>query len=129
MCYHTPCDTPFFASFFTVKYSIPAPPFVVSIYYTSRYRSLQECYFLYVGGCQISHLFLIHRNTISNNYRASIRIIPLLAGIAAIALNGIDSIILDFFNDTHMVGSAVTLPIEKDNITCFWRVASVLPLP
>ena len=53
------------------------------------------------------------------------------AAIAGISLHGVDSSVLYFLNDTHMVGFSVLpvfiVPIKKDNITGSGFVTVVLP--
>lgn len=55
------------------------------------------------------------------------------AAIAGITLNGVDSSVLDFLNNPHMVGFSVLpvfiVPIEKDNIAGSGFVVSILPKP
>jgi len=72
--------------------------------------------------------FLIDRRTVPENHAITNSITALFTGIAAITFNGIDNAVFYFLNDTYVVGSAVTLPIKENNISCFWREAAVLPL-
>mgnify|MGYP006912885897 CR=1 FL=1 len=51
------------------------------------------------------------------------------AGIAGIALNGVDLSISHAFNDAHMVTFAIRLPIKEDDVAGTGGVAVILPLP
>lgn len=49
------------------------------------------------------------------------RILIDTAAIAGIALYGVNNTVLDFLNNSHMIGFIVTLPIKEDNYT--WELA------
>ena len=67
------------------------------------------------------HLFLVHWDTITQNLKMSQRIVPFLATISSITLDGVHSAILNSFHDANMVSAAVqsaaffVIPVEEDN--------------
>lgn len=70
------------------------------------------------------------RHTVAQDFRIGQGVTPFPASVVRIALDGIDSPILDFLHNPHVVGfpiQAIRSPIEKDNITGAGFAASVLP--
>ena len=58
----------------------------------------------YAAGFLLFLRKLIGRATVAQHIRIPNRITVLAHGIAGVALYGIDTAILDFFHNTHMVG-------------------------
>ena len=50
------------------------------------------------------------------------------AAIPGIALHGVDQSILYLLYNSNMIGQAVALPIEKDDIAGAWFIVPALPL-
>lgn len=55
-------------------------------------------------------------------------ITKLFAGIIGIPLNGVHSAAIAVFHNSHMVGNAVSAPIEINDCTWSWDAVSILPL-
>lgn len=75
-----------------------------------------------------SHLFLICRNTVSVDNRASDRVCFGSASVSGVALNGIYGAVLAFLNDTGVVCHTVALPVKEDDCTGRRFIRSVCPL-
>ena len=71
--------------------------------------------------------FLICRNTVSIDIAASDCVLSLLAGVAWVALYGINCAILTLLYDTNVVCCTVAFPIKEDNISYLWFISAVLP--
>lgn len=71
---------------------------------------------------------LISRDTVAINYAASDSIAVLAAGIARVALDGINCSVLDTLYNSDVVCFSVALPIKEDDMTCRRLKAAVLPL-
>jgi len=71
---------------------------------------------------------LIGEYSIPININAAKVIRAYAAGVAGIALNGIDLSVSHVLNNAHMVALAVCFPIEKDDVTGTGRIAIILPL-
>ena len=77
-------------------------------------------------------LFLIARTAVAEDFIVPDEITVLSAGVARVALHGINNAVLAFLHDAYMVGVAVLAviaPVEKDNVACFRLIILSLPLP
>lgn len=71
---------------------------------------------------------LIYKNPIPRDSSIIDRTTQPLHRIIGIPLNGVHDASITGFHNTHMVKDAITIPIEENDITGAWNVASVLPL-
>ena len=72
--------------------------------------------------------FLICRNTVSVDNRASDRVCFGSASVAWVALNGIDCTVLASLNNTGVVCHTVALPVKEDDCTGRRLIRTVCPL-
>ena len=74
-------------------------------------------------------VILISRYTVSVDYAVSDSIAPLSTFIARVTLYGINSTVLAFLCNAHMVDCSVSVPVKKDDAACLRLIVPVLPLP
>ena len=72
--------------------------------------------------------FLIGGDTATVNDAAANGIAVLTDGVAGVSFYGVNRSVFHPFHNPHMVGHAIAFPIEKDDMTCGWLKAAILPL-
>ena len=72
--------------------------------------------------------FLIGGDTVTINDTATNGIAVLTNGVTGVSFHGIDRPVFHSFDNSYMVGHAIAFPIEKDDMTCGWLEAAILPL-
>ena len=73
-------------------------------------------------------ILLIGGDTVTVNDAAANGIAVLTDGVAGVSFYGIDRTVFHPFHKPYMVGHAIAFPIEKDDMTCGWLKAAILPL-
>lgn len=73
-------------------------------------------------------ILLIGRDTITVNDAAANGIAVLTDGVAGVSFYGIDRSVFHPFHNAYMVGHAIAFPVKKDDMTCRWLKAAILPL-
>ena len=80
---------------------------------------------MYIGRIS-AQLILWH--SVPVDLPSSHRIIASSAGIRAVSLDGVNGSAVAFFHQSHVIRATVAAPVEENQITGAWLVASVLPL-
>ena len=73
-------------------------------------------------------ILLIGRDTVTVNDTAANRIAVLTDGVAGVSFYGVNRTVFHLFHNAHMVSHAIAFPVEKDDMTCGWLKAAILPL-